>query len=301
MDQALKILDLALKISLVLFMVGSLLDMGLRLKLRDAVGGLRNVRFVVQSVLWGFVLCPGLAYLLTKIIPLEPPYAMCLILLGMAPCAPFLPSMVERARGDMGATAAFMLLASFLTIVFMPIAVPFMVKGLTASAWTIAKPLLFYVLVPLAIGMVIQRASALVAAKLQPVVKQATGVATIALLALCLVDYGKGFIGAIGTDAIGAQILFFSMATAAPYGLSFGLSHGQRSVLSLGMATRNIGAALAPLFAVGDIDQRAIVMAALGLPMQVTFSLLASRWLSHRPSVGEPAAAANRENRSAND
>jgi BASS family bile acid:Na+ symporter len=280
-----------LKISVVLFMVGNLLDMGLKLKLQDALGGLRNVRFVVQSVLWWFVLCPGLAYLLTKVVPLDPAYATGLLLLGMAPCAPFLPLMVERARGDMGAMAAFMLLTSFITVVYMPIAVPFMVKGLTASAWTIAKPLLFFVLAPLAIGMAIQRASAPVAAKLQPVVKRMAGLATIIMLALCLVDYGKGFIGAVGTYAIGTQILFFSVATAAPYCLSFGLPYGQKSVLSLGMATRNLGAAFAPLFAVADADQRAIVMVALGVPMQTMFSLLASGWLSRRASLGEPAAA----------
>jgi BASS family bile acid:Na+ symporter len=120
MDQVLKILDIALKISVVLFMVGNLLDMGLKLKLQDAFGGLRNVRFVAQSVLWGFVLCPGLAYLLTKVVPLDPAYATGLVLLGMAPCAPFLPLMVERARGDMGAMAAFMLLTSFITVAYMP-------------------------------------------------------------------------------------------------------------------------------------------------------------------------------------
>lgn len=298
MDQVFKILDLALKISIVLFMVGNLLDMGLKLKLQDALGGLRDLRFVVQSVLWGFVLCPALAYLLTKIIPLDPAYAMGLVLLGMAPCAPFLPPMVERARGDMGATAAFMLLASFITVVYMPIAVPFMVKGVTASAWTIAKPLLFFVLAPLAIGLAIQRASAPVAAKLEPVVKQTTGLTTIIMLALCLVVYGKGFIGAVGTYAIGTQILFFSVATAASYGLSFGLPHGQKSVLSLGMATRNIGAALAPLFAVPEADQRAIVMVALGVPMQTIFSLLASRWLSRRAFPGESAAKRTHETKS---
>jgi bile acid:Na+ symporter, BASS family len=224
--------------------------------------------------------------------PLDPPYATGLILLGMAPCAPFLPLMVERARGDMGAMAAFMLLASFITVVYMPIAVPFMVKGLTASAWTIAKPLLFFVLAPLAIGMAIQRASAPVAAKLHPVVKQTTGLVTIIMLALCLVDYGKGYIGAIGTYAIGAQILFFSVATLASYCLSFGLPYGQKSVLSLGMATRNIGAMFAPLFAV-DADQRAIVMVALGIPMQAMFALLASGWFSRRASLGEPGSRAN--------
>lgn len=42
-----KILYILLKVSLVIFMVGNLLDMGLRLNLREALGGLRNVRFVV--------------------------------------------------------------------------------------------------------------------------------------------------------------------------------------------------------------------------------------------------------------
>src|SRR5512137_1089658 len=290
-DQVFNILVLALKVSLVIFMVGNLLDMGLRLKLREALGGLRNVRFVVLSVLWGFVLCPALAYLLTKVIPLEPPYAIGMILLGMTPCAPFLPMMVDKARGDLAYAAAFMLLASVVTVIYMPLAVPVMVKGLTASAWTIAKPLLFFLLVPLAIGMAIQRASAPVASRIEPIVKKTTGIATLVMLLLCVVVYGKGFVGAVGTYAIGTQILFFSVATAASYCISPGLQQGQKSVLSLGMSTRNLGAAFAPLFAISSVDQRAIVMVALGVPMQTIFSLLAARWFARRASAGEPAAA----------
>jgi BASS family bile acid:Na+ symporter len=289
-DQVFNILELLLKLSLVIFMVGNLLDMGLRLNFREALGGLRNLRFVVLSVLWGFVLCPGLAYLLTRVIPLEQPYATGMILLGMAPCAPFLPMMVDKARGDLAYAAAFMLLASVFTVVYMPLAVPVMVKGLSTDAWTIAKPLLFFVLVPLAIGMALQRASAPVAAKLQPIVKKTTGIATIVMLVLCVVVYGKGFIGAVGSYAFGTQILFFSVATAATYRLSFGLPQTQKSVLALGMSTRNLGAAFAPLFAIGDIDQRAIVMVAIGVPMQTIFSLLAARWFARQAPADEPAA-----------
>ncbi|MCK7490681.1 MAG: hypothetical protein MZW92_02035 [Comamonadaceae bacterium] len=54
-------------------------------------------------------------------IPLEAPYAMGLILIGLAPCAPFLPMMVDRARGDMGYTASFMLLAAVGMVVTMPL------------------------------------------------------------------------------------------------------------------------------------------------------------------------------------
>ena len=46
MGKLMKTLDIALKISLVLFMVGNLLDMGLLLKVQAALGALRNVRFV---------------------------------------------------------------------------------------------------------------------------------------------------------------------------------------------------------------------------------------------------------------
>ena len=67
-------LNTALQISLVLFMVGNLLDMGLLLKLQEAIRALRDVRFVTLSLLWGFILLPGLAYLLTVVVPLDPPY-----------------------------------------------------------------------------------------------------------------------------------------------------------------------------------------------------------------------------------
>ena len=290
-NQVFNILDFVLKVSLVVFMVGNLLDMGLRLKLREALGGLRNVRFVVLSLLWGFLLCPALAYLLTKVIPLEQPYAIGMILLGMTPCAPFLPMMVDKARGDLAYAAAFMLLASVVTVVYMPLAVPVLVKGLTADAWTIARPLLYFLMVPLAIGMAIQRVAAPVAARLQPIVKKTTGIDTLLMLVLCVVVYGKEFISAMGSYAFGTQILFFSVATAATYGLSFGLPQGQKSVLALGMSTRNLGAAFAPLFAIPDVDQRAIVMVAIGVPMQTIASLLAARWFARRAPIGDPGAA----------
>jgi BASS family bile acid:Na+ symporter len=273
-------LDNLLKISLVIFMVGNLLDMGLQIKIGDALAGFRNVRFVSFSLIWGFVLCPALAYLLTRIIPLDPFYGIGMVLLGMAPCAPFLPPMVEKARGDM-------VIASVVTVAYMPFAVPILVKGLTASAWTIAKPLLLFLLIPLGVGLLIQRSLPMVAKRAHPGVKLATTVDTILMLVLCVIIYGKAFAGTVGTYAIGTQILFFTISTVGSYVLSFGLLPNQKSVISLGMATRNLGAAFAPLFAIPDIDRRAIVMVALGVPMQTIASLLTAIWLG-RHEAGKP-------------
>lgn len=270
-------LNALLKISLVIFMAGNLLDMGLRLKLGTALVGLRNMRFVSFSLLWCFVLGPAVAWGITQVIPLEPPYAMGLILIGLAPCAPFLPAMVDRARGDLGYTASFMLLASVGMVAYMPLAVPLLVQGLSVSAWVVAKPLLAVVLVPLVIGMVTLRRAPGFAARAQPVVKKITGLVTIIMLVLCLVVYGEAFIGSAGSYATLAQVIFYCAVTAGSYMLAFGLPQNRRSVLALGVCTRNLGAAFAPLFAVAGIDERAIVMVALGVPLQTIAAVVAAR------------------------
>jgi bile acid:Na+ symporter, BASS family len=266
-----------LKISLVIFMAGNLLDI-LRLNPRDAVRGLRNVRFVVLTLLWGFVLGPALAYVITLVIPLEPYYAIGLILMGMTPCAPFLPVIVSKAKGDLGFTAALMLLTAVGTVVFMPFAVPLMVKGLTVSAWTIARPLLMFVLLPIAVGMAILQVSPDLASRMQPSVKKITVIFTFAMAVLSAIVYGKGLLGVPGSFAVASQVLFFFIVTTCTYWFGFGLQHEEKIVLSTGMSTRNLGAALAPLFSIAEMDQRAIIMIVLGLPTMMFFALLAVKW-----------------------
>ena len=272
-----------LKISIAIFMASNFLDMGLRLDPQQALGGLRDVRFVALTLLWGFVLGPAMAYAITLIVPLEYPYAIGLILLGMTPCAPFLPLIVEKAKGDLGYCAAFTLLSSVGTVVFMPFAVPLMVHGLTVTVWSIAKPLVMVLLAPLVIGMWILHASAPVAGRIRPLVKKATGVATLSVIALCIIIYGKGLLVVAGSFAIASQLIFFCCVTALPYLLGFGLRNEQKIVLSTGMATRNLGAAVAPLLSAPTIDQRATVMVVLGLPIMAVFALAAARIFRRRP------------------
>ena len=198
--------------------------------------------------------------------------------------------MVDKARGDRDYTAAFMLLASVATVAYMPLAVPVLVKGSPPAPGPSRSPCCFSCSCPLAIGTAIQFRSASVASKLQPIVKKATGIDTLLMLVLCVVIYGKAFLGLVGSYAIGVQILFFSVAAVGPYLLGFGLPRGQKIVLSLGMCTRNVGAALAPLFAVPDVDQRAIVMVSFGVLMQAAFSFAAASYFGRRAKIRSPLA-----------
>jgi BASS family bile acid:Na+ symporter len=284
-----------LKITLVVFIASSLLDMGLRLDRRDAARGLRNVRFVGLTLFWGFVASPALAVAVTRVLPLAPSYAMGLLLMGLTPCAPFLPMIVERAEGDIGYTAAFMLLTSIATIVVMPLAVPLLIEGLTVGAWTIAKPLVLVALLPLAIGMVLRHLNTILAMRLQPLVKRTSSLATVAVLVACVVVFGRGLLGVAGSRAVAAQLIYFAVITALPYWIGCGLPPDQKIVLSCGMATRNLGVALAPLLSLAEVDQRAIVMVVLGLPITVAFALGAGLLFRHTvvwraPRSGRPHA-----------
>lgn len=286
-----------LKISLVIFMAGNLLGMGLRLDPGRALKGLRNLRFVTLSLIWGFVVGPALAWAITQVLPLAPPYAVGLVLMGMTPCAPFLSAFVSKAGGDLGSTAAYMLLISVATIVFMPLAVPVMAAGLSVDAWTIARPLLWVVVLPQALGMAVRQASPTGAKRLEPWVKRVTATATIAMTASSLAIYGDDLIGIRGSLALVAQLAFFAVVTTLPYCLGFGLRHEQKIVLSVGMASRNIGIALAPLMSVPDMDQRAIVMVVLGFPVMVAFAFMAAKWFasSATPRDRDAGSGAPRE------
>jgi BASS family bile acid:Na+ symporter len=178
--------------------------------------------------------------------------------------------------------ASFMLLASAGTVVYMPVMVPLLVKGVTVSAWTVAKPMLFLVLIPLVIGIAIQLRQPAIASSIHPYVSKGTGVDTLLMLLLVVVIYARGFTAAVGTWAILAQVLFFAVTIVGSYALAFGIPPVRKSVMTLGLSTRNVGAALAPLLVAADAAPETTVMVTLGIPMMGLFSFIAARILGGR-------------------
>ena len=72
--------------------------------------------------------------------------------------------------------------------------------------------------------------------------------------------------------------MFFGIVCLGTYWLGFGMPHEQKIVLSVGVTTRNLGACLAPLLSVPDMDQRATLMMVLALPIMVIVVKLGARW-----------------------
>jgi BASS family bile acid:Na+ symporter len=284
MEVLLHAAEIAIRPSVILFMVGNLLAIGLETDGRAALAPLRDAHFLVIVMIVDWLFAPALAIVIVRALPMAEPYAVGLLLMSLAPAAPFLPMMVRRAAGDLSYTAAFMLIAALGTVMMMPLGVPLIVPGLSIEAWAIARPLLVLLVLPMGAGMALRALHRPGAAAALRIVRPLAGMATVALLLAVVIRYAEGFIGAVGSFAIAGQLLYAIGLVAGGYLLAIGMSPARRSVVSLGACTRNLGAALAPLL-VADPDPRTMVMVALGVPLTLGATWLASLWLGKASGV----------------
>ena len=121
MDAVMQFLQATFGPLVLVFTVSNLAAMGLQVKVPDVVVALRNRKSIALIFVWGWVVGPAFGYLITRVLPLEEPYVLVVLLTSLAPCAPFLQQMVAKARGDMAFAGAFIPLVAVGTVVFMPL------------------------------------------------------------------------------------------------------------------------------------------------------------------------------------
>ena len=108
-------LQTVFSILVILYTVTNMASLGLELNLRETMRSLRSARLVILTLLWGWVVGPAFAVLLTKILPLAAPHAVGLLIFSLAPVAPMVSLLARRARSDMDFTAAVVPLAMIVT------------------------------------------------------------------------------------------------------------------------------------------------------------------------------------------
>ena len=92
------------------FVITSMLAMGLSLSIPMIILPLKNLGLVALALLANFVLVPLLAYLILLVIPLEESLEIGLIVLACAAGAPFLPKLVQGAKGNIAFGVGLMVL-----------------------------------------------------------------------------------------------------------------------------------------------------------------------------------------------
>jgi BASS family bile acid:Na+ symporter len=238
-----EILNVIMQLSVLVFVITSMLSMGLSLTMGQIMEPLRSVRLVVLALVANFILVPILAYVILLIIPLERGWATGLIIMATAAGAPFLPKLAQAAKGNMAFSVGLMTLLMVVTVLYMPLVLPLLLQGVDVDAAAIAQSLVFTMLIPLAIGLFMKWRYESTADSLQPHMAQTSTVAIVLLMVTGLILNFSSIVGAIGTGAILAILIFLIVALIIGYLLG-GPAANTRSVLGLGTAQRNLAAAL---------------------------------------------------------
>ena len=262
------------------FVVATMTALGMRLAIGQIVGPLRGGSLPLKALLASFVLVPALAVAIRAVFPLSDAFGIGLISMATAAGAPFLPPLVEIAKGEVAASVGVLVLLMGATVLYLPLMLPLLLPGVQVSPLDIAKSLVLLMLIPLAIGLFVNGRFPPVAARWQRLVSLIGNLGLIIGVVALLVLHGQALLGTFGTGAVAASIVLVGGAFLFGWLLA-GADAAVRPVLALGTAARNIPAGLV----VADLnfdDADVLVMCVLFAAVTLVGLLIAARLLGRR-------------------
>jgi BASS family bile acid:Na+ symporter len=236
-------LSVIVQVSMLVFVVSSMLAMGFSLTVPAIIAPLKDARLVVFALAVNFVAIPLVAWAIQAVMDLDQDIYTGLLLMATAAGAPFLPKLAQVAKGNSAFSVGLMVLLMVTTVAYMPIVLPLMLSGVDVSAWDIARSLIFLMLLPLGIALLVKARWSEIADGLQPHMAQASSLSILVLLVGAVILAWDSIISLIGTGGIIAILVFLLVSLGLGY-FSGGSDPGTRSVMGLGTAQRNLAAAM---------------------------------------------------------
>ena len=238
-----ELLQKATSVAMLIFVLSSMLAMGLGLTVSQIITPLRHARLVVLSLLANFVLMPLVAVALAALLRLDQPLGVGLLLLGTAAGAPFLPKLAQIAEGNLAFAVGLMVLLMVVTVGYLPLVLPVLLPGVSVNPAKIARSLFLLMLLPLAGALAIKARFAVAAARTKAVLDRVSNLSLMLLVVLITVANINNVLAVFGTHGILAGLLFIAVGFGMGWLLG-GPGMDTRRVLALGTAQRNIAAAL---------------------------------------------------------
>lgn len=277
-----EILQKATTAAMLSFVVSSMLAMGTGLTVAEIVAALRNRRLIIVALLANFVVMPLGALVLAKVLWLDEPLGVGLLLLGCAAGAPFLPKLAQLSGGDLPFAVGAMVLLMIITVGYLPIVLPLLLPEVTVNPAKIAQSLIVLMLLPLGVGLFVKSRFERLSARVKPFFDRLSSISLVLLILLIsIVNFDK-VLQVFGTRGILAGLLFIAFGCLIGWMLG-GPGDDTRRVLALGTGQRNIAAALvvgSQSFTDQGVTVMVVVLAIVGLVTLMPFAGMLARRVS---------------------
>lgn len=247
------------------FVVTSMFSLGLRLTVRQIFEPLRDLRLVLMALIANFVVVPAAALALSSIFGLNQDLRIGLLLFSFSAGAALVPKLAQIAKANVPLSVSLIVLLIFSTAIIMPLALPVLMPGLQVDPISLAKPLFLQMLLPLALGIVMDTLYNEASQIILPPLGQIANISLALMFALQIgLNIGAVF-GLLGTGSVISIVLLLAIALAAGFGLG-GRDLPSRKTLSLATGQRNLAAAF--VIATGNFADKPnviVLLAAAGL------------------------------------
>lgn len=266
-----------------IFVISTMLNVGLTQKLSDIIGHLKNYSFVLKMLLANFVLVPLLLIIVLRFTSFDPAVEAGLLIFGLCAGAPFLIKLTQMAEQNIALGAALMILLVVVSIVYVPIVLPLVLTDINVDGWSIAKTLFLQMLLPVVVGMLIVQFLTGLAKKAQPWVGWVGNITLYLLTGVTLIGYFPNILDLFGTGAIFVSLAFILAAFGIGYLMGGGKDHLE-DVGGLATAQRNTAAAI--IIAVENFnDPDVLVIMTLANSLGIVMLMFVAKRLSRDNKV----------------
>ena len=265
------------------FVVCTMLNVGLTQKPSAIAGHLQNWPFMLKMLAANFIFAPLVMIGALYLVPFNPALKAGLMIFCLGAGAPFLIKLTQTAEHDLALGAAVMMLLMVVTVVYVPLVLPMVLSGVSVNALAIARALLLQMLLPIGVGMLAAALLPGLSKKLQPLVGGLGNIAMYAMVVATMVGYFPNLLQIIGTGAFLVGLLFVAAAFGFGYLAGFGKDHLE-DVGGLGTAQRNTAAGV--IIAIQNFkDPNVFVMLTLANILGIVMLLILARFLSRDNQV----------------
>jgi BASS family bile acid:Na+ symporter len=272
-----------------IFVICTMLNVGLTQKPSAIAGHLKNWSFVLKMLLANFVFAPLLMVIALYFAPFDPALKAGLLIFCLGAGAPFLIKLTQTAEHDLSLGAAVMMFLMVVTVGYMPVVLPRLLSGISVDALAIAKALLLQMLLPIGVGMLAAQFVRGLSKKVQPLIGTLGNLAMYAMVLATLIGYFPNLLKILGTGAFLVGLLFVLAAFGLGYLAGWGKDHLE-DVGGLGTAQRNTAAGV--IVAIQNFkDPNVFVMLTLANIFGIVMLLVIAKMLSRDNKVEVRTAA----------
>jgi predicted Na+-dependent transporter len=273
-----ELLTIFLKLSIMVFLITAMLNVGTILTLRQILDPLRNVRLVITSLGVSYILVPLIAIVISRVIPLEQPLRIGLVLLSMTAGTEAGPKIIETAKGNVAFSVALLSMQLIVTIMYVPLVLSMLFPEVHFDHTKLLLKLFALVLLPMASGLFLKARHEAIAERLSPFIHGTSTVFMFLMAGLIIILNFAEIVRLVGSGAILAGMIFVVISFVAGYLLG-GPERENKLTLGFMSGARNASISLMIASQVFD-NPDVLLMITLTVILMLCILLPAAYWFN---------------------